>query len=104
MSERDGGEHCVKEKGQEGSDNASKEWGSESTGDSKGSATEAEATNAGGSEWGRATWTTIACSTQECVAKKMHGDAWANGGKNRKSPSTAAEKEGAWGHHGARPA
>ena len=46
--------------------------------------------------------TTTLWGMQESDAGALHGEAWASVGDTGKSPSTAADKAGAWGRHGAR--
>ena len=100
----DRGEHRARGGGQEGSDDASEEWSGESTGELEGSATEEEATNSGGRS-GEGTrgqqqnWTRMEASRVSCMG--MRGPEKATPGT---PPPTAANKEGARGRHGARPA
>ena len=104
ISDGDGGEHRERGEGQEGSDDASKEWSGKSTGESEGSAMEEEATNAGGTELGRETRTATAWGMLESVAGELHGDERSGRGDTRKSPSAAADKAGARVPHGVRSA
>ena len=52
-SDGDRVEHCTRDESQEGSNDTSKDWSGESTGELEGSAKEEEAMSVGGAEWGR---------------------------------------------------
>ena len=70
----------------------------------EGPAKEEEATTAGGKGWERDTGTETAWGTQESGKVELPGDAIAGGGNTGKDPFAAANKAGAQGRHGVRPA
>ena len=93
-----------KRDGQEESDDASEEWSGRSADDSGGSDTEEDRMTAGGPEERRETLTVSPWGTQESGAGAVQGGVRDDGSDTVKSPSAAAEEEGARGRHGARPA
>ena len=67
------------------------------------SATEEEATNAGGVRWERVTRTGTVWGTQESGEGELPGDVMYSGGDTGKVSSVAVDKAGARGCHGVRP-
>ena len=95
------GEYRARGAGQEESVDESAEWSGAKT---EGLTTKEEATTAGEEGWERATWSETAWGTQGSGKGEQRGAAMAGGGDTWKPPSATADKVGAQGRHGTRPA
>ena len=103
-SDGKGGEYHARGANQEGSNDKRAEWSGADSEEMEGLAIEEEATTVGWPGWEKETRTATEWGTQESGVGWLQGEVMVGRGENKKYFSTAANKGGARGRHGARQA